>query len=279
MKRLKSTHIPAMKQLKQQVSLLAKKHRPPFLSILQIGNHPASNLFIKHKKNRCHEVGIDCALTKLEENVTETTLINLITRQNNDPKIDGILLQLPLPQHLDALKITQHLNPKKDVDGFHPQSVGLLSCNQAVLPTCVAQGIMLLLADHKIKLPGMECVVIGASPFVGRPIAMSLVNAEATVTTCHASTKDLAKHIQQAELVVSAIGKPGILDPTWFNEKHLIIDVGIHLNHDQKVCGDLDANNLPKCAAITPVPGGIGPMTVLALLQNTLTAATMNASP
>jgi methylenetetrahydrofolate dehydrogenase (NADP+) / methenyltetrahydrofolate cyclohydrolase len=271
--KLSSTHAPALKQLQHAISAWTSNNRQPMLAIIQVGHHPASNLFIRNKKKQSQLVGIQCLHNQLPETTTTTAVHTLITQYNADPKIDGIILQLPLPPTLNTLKLLQTIKPSKDVDGLNPLALGLLTCNQIRFPTCVAQGVMQLLLDHNIQLKGMHCVVIGASPFVGKPIMMRLTNAQATVTLCHEATQSLASHIAQAQLIISAIGKPNILKNAWFNQKHIIVDVGIHLNQKQKLAGDINHQDPPQCAALTPVPGGIGPMTVLALLQNTFAAS------
>lgn len=264
--------------LMQAVKLrLNNGQRPPQLAVILVGEDQASKIYVENKRKACFEVGFKSRSFDLSKDFTELELLNLITRLNNDDEVDGILVQLPLPDHIDTRKIIEQINPKKDVDGFHPYNFGRLAQGNPVLRPCTPWGIMTLLSYYNIPLAGKNAVVVGASQIVGRPMALELLLASATVSICHRSTQNLADHIRGAEIVVVATGHHGVLNTDWLEEHQVIIDVGIHRDNNGKLRGDMDfAKAKEKVAWITPVPGGVGPMTIATLLSNTLLAAELN---
>ena len=267
------------KQLSQQIqselkAQIADFTRAPGLAVILAGDDPASKVYVGHKQKACEHVGIYSELHDLPSDTKQETLENLIMALNQDTKIDGILLQLPLPKHLDSEKLLELIDPKKDVDGFHPYNLGRLAQRHPTLRPCTPYGIMLLLEHYDIDVKGMDAVVVGASNIVGRPMALELLDKKATVTVCHSDTKDLAAKVAGADLVVIATGKPDLVDANWIKAGAIVIDVGIHRGQDNKLRGDIDfAIAEQKAAYITPVPGGVGPMTIAALLKNTVTAS------
>lgn len=249
------------------------KNHKPCLAVILVGINAASQIYVSNKKRACANVNIKTHTFELPESVTELALLDLITTLNNDNQVHGILLQLPLPQHLNSPKIIASINPLKDVDGFHPENIGRLAQAKPRLRPCTPLGIINILNFYKINLKGLKAVVIGASNIVGRPMALELLNAGATVTICHSATKNLAQEVYQATLLIVAIGKKNIVLNEWLHKNHIIIDVGIHRGDDNKVSGDIDFENAKKIVKwITPVPGGVGPMTVATLLENTYDA-------
>lgn len=248
--------------------------RPPGLAVILVGNDPASTIYVRNKRNACEEVGIYSVYHELPANVDEKKLIELIQALNHDNLIDGILLQLPLPSHLDAEKILDFIDPHKDVDGFHAYNLGRLAQRRPLLRPCTPYGVMILLHHIHQKYKGSHAVVVGASNIVGRPMAMELLIAGATITVCHRFTHDLAYFVKQADILISAVGKPGLIKGDWVKEGSTLIDVGITRLADGSLTGDIEFDVAKERAAwITPVPGGVGPMTVAVLLRNTLTAA------
>jgi methylenetetrahydrofolate dehydrogenase (NADP+)/methenyltetrahydrofolate cyclohydrolase len=248
--------------------------RTPGLAVILVGNDPASQVYVSHKRKDCEEVGFNSQAYDLPTNTTQDELTDLIDRLNDDPDIDGILVQLPLPAHLDASKLLERIRPDKDVDGFHPYNVGRLAQRIPLLRPCTPKGIMTLLESTGVDLYGMDAVIVGASNIVGRPMAMELLLAGCTVTVTHRFTRDLPGHIGRADLVVVAAGKPGLVKGEWIKEGAIVIDVGINRQADGKLVGDVVYETaLPRAGWITPVPGGVGPMTRACLLENTLYAA------
>jgi methylenetetrahydrofolate dehydrogenase (NADP+)/methenyltetrahydrofolate cyclohydrolase len=248
--------------------------RTPGLAVILVGSDPASQVYVSHKRKDCEEVGFISQAYDLPAETTQTALTELIDRLNDDAKIDGILLQLPLPAHLDASLLLERIRPDKDVDGFHPYNVGRLAQRIPLLRPCTPKGIMTLLESTGVDLYGMEAVVVGASNIVGRPMAMELLLAGCTVTVTHRFTQDLAGHVGRADLVVVAAGKPGLVKGEWIKPGAIVIDVGINRQADGKLVGDVVYETaLPRAGWITPVPGGVGPMTRACLLENTLYAA------
>lgn len=248
--------------------------RTPGLAVILVGNDPASQVYVSHKRKDCEEVGFNSQAYDLPTNTTQDELTDLIDRLNDDPDIDGILVQLPLPAHLDASKLLERIHPDKDVDGFHPYNVGRLAQRIPLLRPCTPKGIMTLLESTGVDLYGMDAVIVGASNIVGRPMAMELLLAGCTVTVTHRFTRDLPGHIGRADLVVVAAGKPGLVKGEWIKEGAIVIDVGINRQADGKLVGDVVYETaLPRAGWITPVPGGVGPMTRACLLENTLYAA------
>ena len=253
---------------------LANGQRPPGLAVVLVGSNPASQVYVGSKRRACEEVGFLSKSYDLPEETDEETLLNLIDELNDNPEIDGILVQLPLPAHIGSETIIERIHPDKDVDGFHPYNVGRLALRQPVLRPCTPRGIMTLLEQTGIDVKGMDAVVVGASNIVGRPMSLELLLAGCTVTTCHRFTRNLEAHVRDADLLVVAVGKAGIVDADWIKPGAVVIDVAMNRNEQGKLVGDLDFEAASQRAGwITPVPGGVGPMTVATLLQNTADAA------
>src|SRR3990167_6931874 len=249
--------------------------RAPGLAVILVGSDPASQVYVSHKRKDCEEVGFVSQAYDLSASTSQGELLALIERLNDDPSIDGILVQLPLPESLDASLLLEHIRPDKDVDGFHPYNIGRLAQRMPLLRPCTPKGIMTLLHSTGVDLYGLHAVVVGASNIVGRPMAMELLLAGCTVTITHRFTKNLASHVAQADIVVVAAGKPGLVKGEWINPGAIVIDVGINRQADGKLIGDVEYDAaLPRAGWITPVPGGVGPMTRACLLENTLHAGT-----
>jgi methylenetetrahydrofolate dehydrogenase (NADP+)/methenyltetrahydrofolate cyclohydrolase len=246
----------------------------PGLAVIIVGTDPASQVYVRNKRRACEEVGFYSEAYELPEATTQAELEALVDKLNADPKIHGILCQLPLPKHLNEESILLRIAPKKDVDAFHPYNVGrIMIGNQKFLP-CTPAGVMELLRRSDIDVSGKECVVVGRSNIVGKPMAMLLLQANGTVTICHSRTRDLAAVCRRADILVCAIGKPKFFTADMVKPGAVVIDVGINRGADGKLCGDVDFDAVePIASYITPVPGGVGPMTITMLLQNTLTAA------
>ncbi|KTC95536.1 bifunctional methylenetetrahydrofolate dehydrogenase/methenyltetrahydrofolate cyclohydrolase FolD [Legionella feeleii] len=252
----------------------AKGFRAPGLAVVLVGEDPASSIYVANKRKACLEVGINSYAYDLPENTTEIALLNLIEELNQSPEVDGILVQLPLPERIDSNKIIECINPAKDVDGFHPYNVGRLTQRNPLLRPCTPYGIINLLKFYQIPLSGKHTVVIGASNIVGRPMAMEFLLAGATVTICHRFTQNLEQYVKIADLIVVAAGVLDVINVDWLNAQQVIIDVGIHRLTDGTIRGDVDFQRAKdRVAWITPVPGGVGPMTIAMLLQNTVNAA------
>ena len=248
--------------------------RAPGLAVILVGSDPASQVYVSHKRKDCEEVGFVSQAYDLPASTGQDELMALIDRLNDEPSIDGILVQLPLPEHLDASLLLERIRPDKDVDGFHPYNIGRLAQRMPLLRPCTPKGIMTLLQSTGADLYGMHAVVVGASNIVGRPMAMELLLAGCTVTVTHRFTKDLPMHVGQADIVVVAAGKPGLVHGEWIKPGAIVIDVGINRQTDGKLIGDVVYETaLPRAGWITPVPGGVGPMTRACLLENTLHAA------
>jgi len=259
--------------LTETQSLTSKHGRAPGLAVIIVGNDPASHVYVKNKKTGCEKTGIASFSHELPAETTQQHLLGLITELNNDPKVDGILVQLPVPAHIHSDAILQAIHPSKDVDGFHPYNVGCLTVRQPTLRSCTPYGCMKLLEETGEDLHGKEAVIVGASNIVGRPMAMELLLAGATVTVCHRFTQNLQAHIERADIVVAAAGKQGLIKGQWIKPGATVIDVGIHRRDDGSLTGDVDFEEAAKRAAwITPVPGGVGPMTITMLLANTIQA-------
>ena len=262
-------------ELKTECAAFAKETGVvPGLAVIIVGEDPASQVYVRNKKKGCEEVGFYSEGYELPADTTQEELNALVDRLNADDKIHGILVQLPLPKHLNETEVLLRIDPKKDVDAFHPYNVGLLSIGNYTLSPCTPAGCMELLKRYNIEVSGKECVVLGRSNIVGKPISMLLLQANGTVTTCHSRTKDLKDVCKRADILVAAIGKPKFVGPDMVKEGACVIDVGINRLPDGKICGDVDYDSvLDKVSAITPVPGGVGPMTITMLLKNTLLAA------
>jgi len=247
--------------------------RPPGLAVLLVGDDQASQVYVRNKSRACVEVGFYSDQIHKSANITEEELLSEVCRLNENPTIDGILVQLPLPSHIDSNKIIEAIIPEKDVDGFSSENVGKLSQNKPFISPCTPKGIMKMLASIKCDLRGKDCVIIGASNIVGRPMAMELLNAGATVQVCHKETKDITQKSKSADVIIAAAGVANLVKSDWVKEGAVIIDVGINRLEDGTLAGDVDFDDVKdKVSAISPVPGGVGPMTIAVLLENTLTA-------
>jgi methylenetetrahydrofolate dehydrogenase (NADP+) / methenyltetrahydrofolate cyclohydrolase len=262
-------------QVARQVEIRrAEGKRVPGLAVVLVGEDPASHVYVSNKHRACEQAGILSFQHQLASDTSQQTLEQLIDTLNEDPRIDGILLQLPLPAHLDARPILERILPHKDVDGFHPYNLGRLAQRLPVLRPCTPMGIMTLLQASGLKVRGMDATVVGASNIVGRPMALELMLAGCTTTVCHRFTRNLEEHVRRAELLVVAVGKPGLVKGEWVRDGAIVIDVGINREEDGRLVGDVEFGPAAERAAwITPVPGGVGPMTVASLLENTLFAA------
>ena len=247
--------------------------RAPGLAVVLVGADPASQVYVGSKRRACEEVGFVSRSYDLPETTTEQELLDLVTELNNDDEIDGILVQLPLPEGIDGNSVIEHINPKKDVDGFHPSNVGKLTLRQPGLRPCTPKGIMTLIKSTGIDYRGLDALVVGASNIVGRPMSLELLLAGCTVTTTHRFTRDLESKVRAADIVVVAVGKPGFIPGDWIKEGATVIDVGINRLDSGKLVGDVEFDVAKdKAEFITPVPGGVGPMTVASLIENTLIA-------
>lgn len=246
------------------------KRRQPGLAVILVGKDPASEIYVSNKRTSCKEVGIVSKSYDLLATTNEAELLTLIDELNNDENIDGILVQLPLPKHINRAAILEKIAPHKDVDGFHPLNLGLLAQNKPFMRPCTPKGIMQLLEHTKVDLCGMDAVVIGASDIVGKPMALELINAKATVTICQRSTKNLPNKVKNADLLIVATGNPQLIKGSWIKPGAIVIDVGINRLPNGKLVGDVEFEPAQARASwITPVPGGVGPMTIAALLENT----------
>ncbi|WP_133138651.1 bifunctional methylenetetrahydrofolate dehydrogenase/methenyltetrahydrofolate cyclohydrolase FolD [Legionella genomosp. 1] len=246
----------------------------PGLAVILVGNDSASEVYVANKRKACAEIGINSYAYDLPVDTDEKTLLQLIEQLNQDENTHGILVQLPLPQHINEGTIIEALSPLKDVDGFHPYNIGRLAQRSPLLRPCTPAGIIELLRSYDIPLWGTDALVIGASNIVGRPMMLEFLLAASTVTITHRFSNNLEKHVRNAEIIVVATGKTDVLDTSWLSENQIIVDVGIHRLQDGSLCGDVDYKKaVEKVAWITPVPGGVGPMTIAMLLQNTLIAS------
>ena len=255
-------------------SKMAAGARQPGLAVVLVGNDPASAIYVRSKRQACEEVGIRSFYHELPADIKEADLIKLIESLNANPNIDGILVQSPLPKGIDADKLFELIDPKKDVDGFHPYNLGRLAQRRPLLQPCTPYGVMLLLHHIHQKYKGKHAVIIGASNVVGRPMALELLIAGSTISVCHRFTHDLAHFVQQADILISAVGKENLIKGEWIKEGATVIDVGQNRRADGTLTGDVEFDSAKERAAwITPVPGGVGPMTVAVLLRNTLLAA------
>jgi methylenetetrahydrofolate dehydrogenase (NADP+)/methenyltetrahydrofolate cyclohydrolase len=256
-------------ELKVKVAQLKEKDIQITLAVIQVGNDPASSVYVGNKKKACEYIGINSLAYELPENTTQEELVALVEKLNEDTKVNGILVQLPLPSHIDEDTIIKTISPAKDVDGFHPQSVGALSIGQKGFVSCTPAGVIQLLKRSGISIQGKECVIIGRSNIVGKPMALLMLRENATVTICHSKTNQLKEVAKRADILIVAIGKPRFVTKDFVKEGAVVIDVGIHRNENNKLCGDVDyEDGLDQVSAITPVPGGVGPMTIAMLMSN-----------
>lgn len=264
-------------ELKEKVAQLKEQGISICLAVIQVGNNPASTVYVGNKKKACAYVGIESLAYELPEETTEQELLSLVEELNQKKEVNGILVQLPLPGHIDEDKVIQAISPAKDVDGFHPQSVGALSIGQKGFVSCTPAGIIQLLKRSDIEIDGKECVIIGRSNIVGKPMALLLLRENGTVTICHSHTADLKEVARRADILVVAIGKAKFVDADYVKEGAVVIDVGMDCDENGKLCGDVDFEAVKdKAGAITPVPGGVGPMTIAMLMHNCVESAMMS---
>lgn len=261
-------------ELKIEVEHLKQQGREICLAVVQVGNNPASTVYVNNKKKACAYIGIRSESYELPETITERELLELVERLNTDEKVSGILIQLPLPKTLNEERILRAIYPEKDVDGFHPVSVGRLWLGEKGFLSCTPAGIIQLLKRSGISIEGKECVVVGRSNIVGKPMAALLLRENATVTIAHSKTRNLKEVTKRADILIAAVGHQQMIDDTYIKEGAVVIDVGMHRNAQNKLCGDVDFEKVKeKASAITPVPGGVGPMTIAMLMNNCLETA------
>ena len=261
-------------ELKAEVTELAAKGRHACLAVIQVGNDPASSVYVNNKKKACAYIGIESRAYELPEETTEDALVGLVKELNGDDSVNGILVQLPLPSHIDEDKIIRTISPDKDVDGFHPVSVGRLWIGEKGFLSCTPSGIIQLLKRSGITIEGRECVIVGRSNIVGKPMAALLLRENGTVTVAHSRTKNLKEITRRADILIVAMGKDRFITKEYIKDGAVVIDVGMHRDAQNHLCGDVDFTGVGSVAsAITPVPGGVGPMTIATLMRNTLTAA------
>lgn len=260
-------------ELKEETAQLREQGICPCLAVIQVGNDPASSVYVNNKKKACAFIGIESLSYELEETVSEAELLQLISELNSNEKVNGILVQLPLPKHINETAVIQAIRPEKDVDGFHPQTVGNMCIGTKGFLPCTPAGVIQLLKRSGIEIEGKECVVVGRSNIVGKPMAMLLLRENGTVTIAHSKTKNLADVTKRADILIAAVGKPKFITKEFVKEGAVVIDVGIHRNEENKLCGDVDFDDVePHASAITPVPGGVGPMTIAMLMNNCIEA-------
>lgn len=261
-------------ELKIEVEHLKQQGREICLAVVQVGNNPASTVYVNNKKKACAYIGIRSESYELPETITERELLELVERLNADEKVNGILVQLPLPKTLNEDKILRAISPEKDVDGFHPVSVGRLWLGEKGFLSCTPAGIIQLLKRSGISIEGKECVVVGRSNIVGKPMAALLLRENATVTIAHSKTRNLKEVTKRADILIAAVGQQQMIDDTYIKEGAVVIDVGMHRDAQNKLCGDVDFEKVKdKASAITPVPGGVGPMTIAMLMNNCVETA------
>lgn len=257
--------------LKEQIAQNQNKRKPKLVVII-VGSDPASLTYVQAKAKACEQVGMESEIIRFEATITQQTLLETISRCNQDPLVDGILVQLPLPKHLDEQQVILTLDPSKDVDGFHPLNVGYLHSKQAGFVPCTPKGIIALLDAYHVDLKGKRVLVIGRSHLVGRPVAQLCVDKHATVTIAHSKTENLKQLTQQAEVIIAAAGVVQMIKKDWVKPQAIVVDVGIHRLEDGSIVGDVDSKVMEVASMMTPVPGGIGPMTIAMLLSNTMEA-------
>ena len=265
-------------KIRGEIAAEVKKLEPlgikPGLAVVLVGEDPASKVYVAMKEKACHDAGIFSDEYKLHAESSEADLLALIARLNDDPRIHGILVQLPLPRHIDTEKVLEAISPTKDVDGFHPYNVGRLVVGKPLFQPCTPYGVMVMLKEAGIELAGKEVVVVGRSNIVGKPVAFMCLQQNATVTLCHSKTKDLAAKVGMADVLIAAVGQPEMIKGEWIKEGAVVIDVGVNRVGEKRLVGDVEfAAASERAAAITPVPGGVGPMTITMLLYNTVESA------
>lgn len=265
----KAISMQIKEEIKKEAASLKEQGKNVTLAVIQVGDNPASCVYVRNKKKGCEYIGIGSLSYELKEETTQEELLSLIRELNAREDVNGILVQLPLPAHIDEDTVIREIDPKKDVDGFHPQSVGALCIGQPGFVSCTPAGIIELLKRSGISLEGKECVILGRSNIVGKPMALLMLRENATVTIAHSRTKNLAEVTKRADILIVAIGKPKMITREYVKEGAVVIDVGINRDQNNKLCGDVDFDDVaPVCSAITPVPGGVGPMTIAMLLNN-----------
>ncbi len=266
-------------KIKEDVELLKKASITPGLAVIMIGDDPASQVYVKKKAEACKEAGIYSVVHEMPENIKEETIINTIKLMNENQNINGILVQLPLPPHINQTKILEAIDPKKDVDGFHPYNMGRLCLDLDSFVPCTPLGVMKIFEEYGIDVKGKDVCIVGASNIVGKPMAALLLNEFATVDICHIYTKDLKEHTKRADIIIVAVGKAGLITEDMVKDEAIVIDIGINRLENGKLAGDVDYDNVAhKCSHITPVPGGVGPMTIAMLLSNTIKATKLKTS-
>lgn len=264
--------------LKEEVAALAAGGTVPGLAVVLVGDDPASKIYVNNKKKGCEKLGIHSEEYLLAASITQRELLELVDMLNKKPDIDGVLVQLPLPGHIDERAVIRAIAPDKDVDAFHPENVGRMVAGDPLFLPCTPAGVMELLREAGVSPAGKECVVVGRSNIVGKPQAMLLLHEHGTVTICHSKTKNLAEVCARADILVAAVGKPRLITAGMVKEGAVVIDVGMNRLPDGSLCGDVDFDAVePKASCITPVPGGVGPMTITMLLKNTVKAAALRA--
>ncbi len=272
----KAISVQIKDELKEKVGGLKAQDKEVTLAVIQVGEDPASTVYVGNKKKACAYIGIRSLAYELPEATSEKELLDLIAELNGRKDVNGILVQLPLPKHIDEDKVIRSIDPKKDVDGFHPQSVGALCIGEPGFVSCTPAGIIQLLKRSGIEIAGKECVVIGRSNIVGKPMSLLLLRENGTVTVAHSKTRDLRSVTKRADILVAAVGKPKMITRDYVKEGAVVIDVGIHRMENGKLCGDVDYEDVaPVCSAITPVPGGVGPMTIAMLMNNCVESITI----
>lgn len=260
-------------ELKEEVEKLKKAGKSGSLAVIQVGNDPASSIYVKNKKKACEYIGIGSVSYELSENTTEKELLEIIDDLNKNNEIIGILVQLPVPKHIDEDKIIRAISPKKDVDGFHVENVGALCIGEKGFVSCTPAGVIQLLKRSNVEIAGKHCVVIGRSNIVGKPMSLLMLRENATVTICHSKTTNIKEICKQADILIVAIGKPRFINSEYVKEGAVVIDVGIHRDENNKMCGDVDFEDVKDMVSkITPVPGGVGPMTIAMLMNNCVEA-------
>ncbi|GAA7081605.1 bifunctional methylenetetrahydrofolate dehydrogenase/methenyltetrahydrofolate cyclohydrolase FolD [Helicobacter pylori] len=262
------------KGLKHKIqTITAQTHKSPKLAVILVGKDPASITYVNMKIKACERVGMDFDLKTLQENITEAELLSLIKDYNTDQNISGVLVQLPLPRHIDTKMILEAIDPNKDVDGFHPLNIGKLCTQKESFLPATPMGVMRLLKHYHIEIKGKDVAVIGASNIIGKPLSMLMLNAGASVSVCHILTKDISFYTQNADIVCVGVGKPDLIKASMLKKGAVVVDIGINHLNDGRIVGDVDFTNAQKIAGfITPVPKGVGPMTIVSLLENTLIA-------
>ncbi len=270
----KALSIKLKNALKNEVDELKNSGVNPCLAVIIVGNNPASKIYVNNKKKSCEELGIKSLEYALPEETTEEELLGIIDELNKNEEVDGILCQLPLPSHICEKNVINAISPEKDVDAFHPENVGHIMIGDYTFLPCTPAGVMEILKEYEIDVAGKNCVVVGRSNIVGKPMTMLLLKENATVTVCHSRTQDLTSFTKQADVLVSAVGKPNLITADMVKENAVVIDVAINRLDSGKLCGDVDFENVKeKASFITPVPGGVGPMTIATLMKNTVTSA------